>query len=355
MTLEISKDHYLELEKLALGVFAPLKGFMGEEDFHSCVNDYRLASGAVFPVPILFDIVESDHTKISRLASVDLFFEGKKVGTLFPQSFFRVADKTVVAKKIFGTDSLDHPGVKNFLATKEYFVGGPVEMHVRPQFEFAKYEFTPQETREYFKSMNWNTIVGFQTRNVPHRAHEYLQKVALETVDGLLIQPLVGKKKNGDYQPAAVIAGYEALIKYYYPGNRVKLAVLSTVMRYAGPREAIFHALIRANYGCTHFVVGRDHAGVGGFYGKYQAHELITRFESELPIKIIKLSGPYYCKACESIATEKTCPHFVSAPDECIEISGTLMRKMIRDGAAVDKRFMRPEVVQALQNIEIFI
>ncbi len=354
MKIEITRDQYLEVEKIALGVFHPLHGFMSEADFYSCVDNYRLASGEVFTVPIIFDVGREVFQNMQQSSSIQLFFEGEHVANLFPSSWYRVEKENVV-KKIFATDSLDHPGVKNFLHTKEYFVGGKVEMLRRPQFEFAKYELTPQETKSYFKSMNWQTVVGFQTRNVPHRAHEYLQKVALETVDGILIQPLVGKKKSGDYKPEAVVAGYEALVQNYYPDSRVKLAVLSTVMRYAGPREAVFHALIRSNYGCTHFIIGRDHAGVGGFYGKYAAHALAEKFENELRIKIMKLSGPYYCQACQSIVTEKTCPHYVKAPDQCIEISGTLMRKLLKAGDHVDQRFMRPEVVQALQNIDVFI
>jgi sulfate adenylyltransferase len=353
-SIEITRDQYLELEKLSLGVFSPLKGFMGETDFNSCVQNMRLSSGDVFTIPIVFDVAENYANEFRAQKSVDLFFEGQLVGRLFPEDIYK-PNKAAAIGKIFGTEDESHPGIKHFLALKEYFIGGKVELIKRPQFEFSHYEMTPEETKSYFKSQGWKTIVGFQTRNVPHRAHEYLQKVALEHVDGILIQPLVGKKKAGDYTPQAVIKGYEALIKNYYPAHRAKLAILSTVMRYAGPREAVFHAIIRRNYGCTHFIIGRDHAGVGNFYDKYAGHELVSQFEDELGIKIFKLCGPFYCKKCDGTVTEKTCPHFHTDPESCTEISGTMMRKMIKDQNNVDKKFMREEVVSSLQGIDVFI
>ena len=352
--ININRDQYLELEKLGLGVFSPLKGFMNEKDFLSCVNDMRLSTGEVFTIPIIFDVNEEDANACRSANEVELYFSDELVGKLIPEDIYR-PDKINAVKKIFGTDESAHPGVKHFLHLHEYFIGGKIQLLKRPNFEFSELEMTPEETKAYFKSQNWNTVVGFQTRNVPHRAHEYLQKVALEHVDGILIQPLVGKKKAGDYSPQAVIKGYQALIRNYYPGHRAKLAILSTVMRYAGPREAVFHAIIRRNYGCTHFIIGRDHAGVGNYYGKYAGHELVSKFESELGIQIFKLCGPFYCTKCDGTVTEKTCPHYLNDPQSCIEISGTMMRKMIKDQKNVDKKFMREEVVQALNGIDIFI
>lgn len=354
INIDINRDQYLELEKLSLGVFAPLKGFMDEKDFISCVNNMRLASGEVFTIPIVFDADAEIATQIKNVTYANLNFEGNTVGKLFPLDVYKPQKEDYI-EKIFGTKDSSHPGIKHFLALKEYFIGGTVELLKRPDFEFSKYELTPEETKNYFKSQNWKTIVGFQTRNVPHRAHEYLQKVALEHVDGIFIQPLVGKKKPGDYTPAAVIRGYEALIQNYYPQHRAKLGILSTVMRYAGPREAVFHAIIRKNYGCTHFIIGRDHAGVGNFYDKYAGHDLVSQFEDELGIKIFKLCGPFYCYKCDGTVTEKTCPHFLNEPEVCTEISGTMMRKMISEHGNVDRKFMREEVVAALSDIEVFI
>ena len=353
-SIEITRDQYLEVEKLSLGVFAPLKGFMGEKDFLSCVETMRLSSGEVFTIPIVFDVNEEVSKKLQNQTSVDLTFDNIVIGTLFPNEIYK-PNKEAAIGKIFGTIDPSHPGIKHFLGLNQYFVGGTVTLIKRPQFEFSQYEMTPDETKAYFKSQGWKTIVGFQTRNVPHRAHEYLQKVALEHVDGILIQPLVGKKKAGDYTPEAVIHGYDALIKNYFPKNRAKLAILSTVMRYAGPREAVFHAIIRKNYGCTHFIIGRDHAGVGNFYDKYAGHDLVSQFEDELGIKIFKLCGPFYCAKCDGAVTEKTCPHFTTEPEVCTEISGTMMRKMISENSHVDKKFMREEVIAALQGINVFI
>jgi sulfate adenylyltransferase len=212
---------------------------------------------------------------------------------------------------------------------------------------------TPEETRAEFKARGWKTVVGFQTRNVPHRAHEYLQRVALETIDGIFVQPLVGRRKVGDYTPQAIMCGYRTLIGTFLPRERVVLGILSTVMRYAGPREAVFHAIIRRNYGCTHFIVGRDHAGVGSWYGEYDAHELTRQFGSELGIEILHLRGFFFCPICDGIVTEKTCPHLGTPSARAI--SGTDMRRILVDGAVPDPRLMRPEIVAALKGVPLFI
>jgi len=235
------------------------------------------------------------------------------------------------------------------------FVGGVVEMEHRMRPEFADYERTPAETREHFRDMGWETIAGFQTRNVPHRAHEHLQRMALERRDGLFIQPLVGPKKRGDYLPEAIMTAYGALVDQFLPANRVVLGVLTTAMRYAGPREAVFHAIIRRNYGCTHFVVGRDHAGVADFYGKYEAHELTRRFDGELGIAVLRFFGPFHCRECDGIVTERSCPHVDSAPDAITEISGTVIREALGNGGQVGKEILRPEIVQSLQGVKLFI
>lgn len=350
--LNLNRGQYLELEKLGLGVFHPLSGFMNEEEFHHVVSDMRLPSGSPFPLPVVLDIDAGDAARIRGANQCTLLFDGAEVGRLDPQSIF-TCNKPAVARQLFGTADASHPGVDFFLRGGDHFVGGPIELTRRVKLDVSKFELTPAETRAEFARRGWQSVVGFQTRNVPHRAHEYLQRVALELADGLFIQPLIGRKKIGDYRPEAIIAGYQALIGEFLPRERVLFGVLTTMMRYAGPREAVFHAIIRRNYGCTHFIVGRDHAGVGDWYGKYEAHDLTRQFDGELGINILRLCGPYHCRVCDGIVTEKTCPH--ADTNEMREISGTDMRRILTSGSAPDTALMRPKVVAALAGVPLFI
>lgn len=352
--LTLNRSQYLELEKIAWGAFKPLKGFMNEDEFHSVVDRLRLTSGEVFPLPVYLDVSEAEAERLQNEKVVLLEVEGETVGELHPESFYRVK-KRPAAKKIFGTDDEAHPGVHRFIHSGDVFIGGSVRLTKRYRFADLPEERTLEETHQLFSKNGWKTIVGFQTRNVPHRAHEYLQRAALEQVDGLFIQPLVGWKKRGDYTPEVVEKGYRALIEKFYRPNRVELGFLSTSMRYAGPREALFHAIIRRNYGCTHFIVGRDHAGVGGYYGKYEAHDLIRKFEGDLGIYIMKLHGPYFCTTCDAIVTEHTCPHAILNPEAVKEISGTEMRSILTGGLKPDPRLMRPEVIAALAGSPLFV
>jgi sulfate adenylyltransferase len=352
--LVLNRFQYLELEKIGLGAFLPLDRFMTEEDVNAVADTMRLPSGEVFPLPVVLDLTLEEATRLKGLPRVSLVFEGLEVGTLMPESIYR-PDKVKLALKVFGTAKEAHPGVSHLNSMGDWFVGGPVEFLKRVKLDFSKYELSPQETREAFAERGWKSIIGFQTRNVPHRAHEYLQRVGLETSDGLFIQPLVGRKKLGDYTPEAVITGYKALIEGFFPANRVLMGILSTSMRYAGPREAVFHAIIRKNYGCTRFIVGRDHAGVGNYYGKYDAHELTRQFGTELGIEVVRLNGPFYCRLCDGIATEQTCQHFHESPENIREISGTDMRAMLVEGRKPEPHIMRPEVIEALRGEELFI
>jgi sulfate adenylyltransferase len=348
--LNLNFDQYLEVENLATEVFSPLSGFMNEDDFHSCVEKLRLTNGAVFSIPVVLDISSEERDQIKGMKEVPLIHNGERIGSLFPTSVFKM-DCEKVVKSVFGTDDQKHPGVKYYFSMKEHLVGGKVELLKKIAKPNSKHELTPAEARAAFKARGWKRIVGFQTRNAPHRAHEHLQKTALEICDGILIHPLIGKKKAGDFSPAAVIAGYEALIEHYYPQNRAMLATLSTVMRYAGPREAVFHAMIRRNFGCTHFIVGRDHAGVGGFYDKYAGHRLIRSFD-DLGIEVLCLRGPYFCSKCDSIATDQTCPHGDAHPEYTAEISGTKIRGYLSREMEVDTKLIRPEVVEALRKLK---
>jgi len=353
-SLNLNKRQYLELEKIGVGAFAPLDGFMGEADFQAVVDRMRLASGEVFSLPVVLDVAEAFADSVQIGTNVSLLFDGGVVGELEVVSAY-TCSKPDVSLRIYGTSDLAHPGVAHFHRMQTHFLGGRVNLLRRVGFEYSAFELTPVETRDRFASLGWETIAGFQTRNVPHRAHEYLQRTALEVCDGLFVQPLVGYKKRGDYNPLAIIAGYTALFEHFFPPSRVVLGVLSTAMRYAGPREAVFHAIIRRNYGCTHFIVGRDHAGVGGYYGKYDAHDLTRTLDGELGIEILRLSGPFYCRRCDGIATEKTCRHIEDHPDETHQISGTDMRTLLAGQGAPAPELMRPEVVAAVSGMPLFV
>jgi sulfate adenylyltransferase len=352
--LTLTKTQYQELEKLAFGAFKPLDGFMTEEEFHSVIDHMRLPSNDVFPLPIVLDLSASIAERIRHEAEVVLSFKGEKVGTIKPNSFF-TCDKSSVCQKIYGAADPNHPGVAHFLSMGSHFVGGPIHLEKRIKSSFSEFEMTPDETKALFKQRGWQTVVGFQTRNVPHRAHEYLQRVALEQVDGLFIQPLIGRKKIGDYTPEAIMTAYQTMIDEFFPADRVALGILTTSMRYAGPREAIFHAIVRRNYGCTHFIVGRDHAGVGNYYGKYEAHELTRAFDGELGITIMRLHGPYHCSVCDGIVTEHTCPHEITSSDKVTHISGTDMRAMLSGGRQPDSWLMRPDIIRSVKDISLFI
>jgi len=342
------------LEKIGIGAFLPLDHFMNEAEFFSVSEKMRLPSGEPFTIPVVLDVDEKFAISARNASCVELFFADKKVGEIIPKNIY-TCDKTAIAAHVYGTNERKHPGVKRFYESGDWFIGGKTTLIERVPSELDRYEFTPAQSRQIFAERGWKTIVGFQTRNVPHRAHEYLQRVALEHVDGLFVQPLVGQKKIGDYTPEAVIKGYEALVQGFYPAERVLLGILSTSMRYAGPREAVFHALIRRNYGCTHFIVGRDHAGVGGYYEKYAAHKLLRSFDGEMGIKIMYLHGPFYCAVCDGIVTEHTCPHIIDTPGLTQQISGTLMRNILNGGSKPDERFFRPQILEALKHCTLFI
>lgn len=352
--LTLNRGQYLEFEKLCLGVFLPLRGFMNADEFQSAVNSMRLPTGEPFPLPVCLDIDAATAARLRGSALITLVFGGIEVGTLELEDIF-TCDKNQVAQKIFGTADLAHPGAKFLFEGGDYFAGGKVNLKQRVRLDVSTHELTPLETRAEFARRGWKKIVGFQTRNVPHRAHEYLQRIALEISDGIFIQPLIGRKKSGDYAPEAIITGYKTLIEQFLPADRVVFGVLTANMRYAGPREAVFHAIIRRNYGCTHFIVGRDHAGVGNYYGRYEAHDLIQSFGEELGIIPLCLAGPYYCALCDGIVTERTCQHASSAPNLVKEISGTDIRQILVSGREPDPRLLRPEVLASLTGIQLFI
>ena len=352
--LELTRTQYLELEKLGQGAFQPVAGFMTEDEFHSVCNSMRLPDGQVFPLPIVLQLSPDEADRIKGLSRVTLLFDGAEVGELTPLSLYR-RDMAASARLIYGTDKRAHPGVRFFMDAGDVFVGGPVRLTDRVRMDVTEWDLTPDETRSAFRDRGWKSVAGFQTRNIPHRGHEYLQRIALELCDGLFIQPLVGQKKEGDFAPAAIMAAYRTLVDEFYPSSSVVLGILSTAMRYAGPREAVFHAIIRRNYGCSHFIVGRDHAGVGDYYGQYAAHDLLREFGDELGISIIRLENAHFCDICESIATQKTCSHGASHPEAVRSVSGTDMRAILSGGADPNPRLMRPEIVRSVRGMELFV
>ena len=342
--IDLTYDKFQELANITTGVFSPLEGFMTEEDYKSVIIRSRLANDIPWTIPIVLDISKEEAKKLPKKEPVVLSFNGKLVGLMQIQDIFSF-DKTEYAKSIFGTDDENHPGVERVYKMKEMLIGGKIFL-VEGNFEdrFSRYTLTPKETRVLFKEKGWVDIVGFQTRNVPHLGHEYVQKTALSFVDGLFINPVVGRKKEGDFKDEVILAAYEELIKHYYLKERAVMSVLHTEMRYAGPKEAIHHAIIRKNFGCTHFIIGRDHAGVGNYYEPFAAHKIFDEFP-DLGITPIFFRSFFYCKKCKSIVNEKTCPH---SDEDHINFSGTKIREYFKKGEIPPETMMRPEVAKVI-------
>jgi len=342
--INLTYDKFQELTNIATGVFSPLEGFMTEEDYKSVIIRSRLANDIPWTIPIILDISKEEAKKLSKKENVTLSFNGKLVGFMEIEDMFSF-DKIEYAKSIFGTDDKNHPGVNKVYKMKDILIGGKIFL-IEEDFEdrFSRYTLTPKETRVLFKEKGWGDIVGFQTRNVPHLGHEYVQKTALSFVDGLFINPVVGRKKKGDFKDEVILVAYDELIKHYYLKERAVMSVLHTEMRYAGPKEAIHHAIIRKNFGCTHFIIGRDHAGVGNYYEPFAAHKIFDEFP-DLGITPIFFRSFFYCKKCKSIVNEKTCPH---ADDDHINFSGTKIREYLNKGRIPPESMMRPEVAKVI-------
>jgi sulfate adenylyltransferase len=345
LTVPVSNELRNDIENIADGIFSPLDGFVGEQDFESIVKTGRLKNGLAWTVPIILDVDDQKARKMKDAGQVALATpDNEKFAILHVEEIYSF-DKITCAKSIYQTDDIKHPGVEKMLNMKDRLVGGKVDVLKRiGQAPLRKYRMTPVQTREEISRNGWKSVVGFQTRNVPHVAHEMLQKAALNLYDGLFVNPLIGKKKHGDFKDEVILSTYVALIDNYYPKDRMMFVTLHTDMQYAGPKEAIHHAIMRKNFGCSHFIVGRDHAGVGNYYHPFAAHEIFKEY-TDLEIEPLFFPAFYYCKRCLTYSNERNCPH---EPEFREELSGTKMRNMVSLGEMPAEHLMRPEVAKII-------
>lgn len=345
--INLSEREMSDLDMIACGALSPLEGFMNKADYQSVVDKMRLSNGLPWSLPITLSTTQEKAEELKVGSDISLqSHEGEVIAILTLEEKFAY-DKNDEAKKVYLTDDQAHPGVAALLTQGDVYLGGKVQVLNRVNYvDFLENRQDPAELRKIFAEKGWKTIVGFQTRNPIHRAHEYLQKCALEMVDGLLVHPLVGATKSDDIPADVRMKCYNVLLEKYFPADRTFLSVFPAAMRYAGPREAIFHALVRKNYGCTHFIVGRDHAGVGNYYGTYDAQKIFDEFEiEEIGIVPLKFEHAFYCNRTKGMASDKTSP---SRPEERVFLSGTKVREMLSNGEVPPEEFTRPEVAQVL-------
>jgi sulfate adenylyltransferase len=338
-----------DLELIAMGGFSPLRGFLGSADYRSVVDSMRLSNGLPWSIPVPCPATAEDAAPLREGQTVALVLGGEPAALLDLEERYAY-DRQREARQVYRTADEAHPGVQALYQQGEVLLAGPITLIRRPELAgpLEAYHLDPAQVRARIAERGWRTVVGFQTRNPVHRAHEYIQKVTMEIFDGLLLHPLVGETKSDDVPADVRMRCYEALLRDYYPADRVLLAINPAAMRYAGPREAIFHALVRKNYGCTHFIVGRDHAGVGSYYGTYDAQRIFDEFEDgELGITPLCFENTFYCRRCGGMASTKTCPH---PEDARVSLSGTEVRSMLQRGELPAVEYTRPEVARVLSD-----
>ncbi len=341
--LAIDEEKAIEVQNIATGVFSPLQGFMTQDDFREVVQRNRLASGHAWTLPIVLSVDKESTKKFAKNETIILKTGETAIASMQVEDIY-TWDFEEYANNVYGTTDEKHPGVQKLKASGEYFVGGSINFLGSPISNFPAYYLTPRETRVLFKEKKWDTVVGFQTRNVSHLGHEYVQKSAQSIVDGLFINPVIGKKKAGDFTDQVILDSYKVLIDEYYVKERTVMSILQTEMRYAGPKEAIFHAIVRKNFGCSHFIIGRDHAGVGNYYHPFAAQK-IFEFFPDLGITPIFFMSFFFCKKCNSIANDKTCPHPQS---DHIDFAGKIIREKLVNHQTPPESMMRKEVAEEI-------
>ena len=346
--LIIDEELIKDTKNIARGVFSPLEGFMNKLELETVVDEMHLPTGVPWTIPIILDVEKEIADKIAIGENILLTDKAGKLIALFLVEEKYTFDKSRIAERVYQTLDENHPGVYETLGKKDFFLGGKVDLIDDSREPFPDFNLDPRETRVLFREKGWRTVVAFQTRNPIHRAHEYIQRCALELVDGLFINPLMGRKKKGDFTDEMILKSYRKMMSDFYPNDRVVMSILPTKMHYAGPREAIHHAIMRKNFGCTHFVVGRDHAGVGNYYGTFDAQKIFDRFP-DLGIEPLKFEHSFYCRKCGSMATVKTCAH---SDADRVKPSGTLIRKMISEKKFPPEEIMRKEIAEILTSVD---
>ncbi len=344
MQILISLDDYCKAYNLQIGVYSPLSYFVGSSDLISIAKKLKLRDGSFYPLPIYMPLRDQNLSGKVWGQKVDLIYENNLVGFIEVSEVYK-PDKDDLCINLFGTKDKNHPGVNYFLNEPNYFISGTPTIFKAPDFTNEKYFMSPDQVKSEKAKRGLKSLAGFQTRNIPHRAHEHLQRTSLEICDGILIHPLVGWKKPGDFSKDAIVRAYKILIDNFYPKNNVIFSLFYSPMFYAGPREALFHALVRKNFGCTHFIVGRDHAGVGNFYKLYEAHQIATKYAHLLDIEFLLLRGPYFCKKCRCIVTDKHCRH---NKDMICKISGSNVRRLMLNEEDLPDWLIRPQIANVL-------
>lgn len=346
-SVEVSYETAVTLMDIKTGILSPMEGFVNESDYLSILEHQRLEDGTPWSIPIMLTIPEEKRNGLREGDSVTITLKSRPIAELEISQLYGI-DKEKHSLSVFGTKSTEHPGVLKVKEFGDIAVGGKLKSVGRLDTPFPVETRFPSDTRAYFKDQGWSTVSAFQTRNVPHRGHEQIQRLSLRTTDGLFINPVIGRKKKGDYTDEAIMNAYSALVKSYYPPNRVLLTPLHYEMMYAGPREAVMHAIMRKNYGCSHFIVGRDHAGVGSFYGPYEAQENLAGFD-DLGIVIVPFEETFYCRKCEQLVTDRECSH---SPDLQERFSGTKIRSIISSDGLPPSQVMRQEVYSVIKSMK---